>query len=154
MHELIAPTINFTILVLLLVYFLRKPVREMISSRHLSIKKFFEEAQLQKAEAERKYREFSEKLNAFEAEAKKILETARADGETLKNKIVKDAHATAERIIKETELTAKANIQDYKDQIRQETIDRAVTIAEKIIRERLSTEDQRRMVNEYVGKVE
>ena len=154
MSELIAPTINFAILISLLVFFLRKPVREMVSTRHASIKQAVEEALQAKIAAEHRYTEFDKKLTAFENEAKQIVVRARQDGEAMQNKIIKEAHSNAERIMKEAEATVHANIQDYKDQIRLEIIHRAVQIAEKTIRERLSMDDQRRIVSEYVGKVQ
>lgn len=154
MHELIPPTVNLIILVSVLFFVLRKPVKAMLLTRQHSIKSQVEEARLQKLEAEKRYREFSEKLVAFENEAQQILDRANAEAQAMKAKIISDARAAAERVLKETEATAQANIQDYKDQIRRETISKAVELAEKIIREGLSKDDQRRIVNEYVGKVQ
>lgn len=153
MHELIAPTLNFGILVALLFYFLRKPVKQLVADRQAAIKGQVQEAQAQKTEAQRRHREFNEKLRAFEVEAGQILEKAKADGEALKARIVKDAQANAERILRDAEATAQSNIQDFKDQIRRETIAKAVELAERMIREGLSSADQRRIVNEYVGEV-
>lgn len=154
MHELIPPTFNFVLVVGLLVYLLRKPVKEMVRNRQTTIKTQVDEAAVQKAEAEKRYREFSDKLNAFESEARAILERAKQDGEALKAKILKDAQISAERIVKDSEATVQANIQDYKDQLRRDTIAKAVELAERIIRDGLSRDDQRRIVNEYVGKVQ
>ena len=154
MHELIPPVVNFSLLIIILVYFTRQPVRDLVAGRQSLIKTEVEEAKAQKLEAQRRYREFSDKLKAFEAETKQILERAHIDAEAIKAKLVKDAHVTAERIIKDAESTALSNIQEYKDQIRRETIAKAVELAEKTIRDRLSTDDQRRIVNEYVGKVQ
>ncbi|MEW6057936.1 MAG: ATP synthase F0 subunit B [Bdellovibrionota bacterium] len=154
MHDLIAPTVNFLILAVVLVVYLRKPVKEMILKRQALVKTQIEEAVTLKTDAEKRYREFDTKLSAFEAEASQIIERARTDGEALKVKIIKDAQATAERLIKDAEATVQANIQDSKDQIRRETIAKAVELAERMIREKLSSEDQRRIVNEYVGKVQ
>lgn len=153
MHELIPPFVNFAILVGLLTYFLRKPVVDMVAARRVSIKTQIDEAQAQKAEAQRRFKEFGDKLSAFEAEAAQTLERARQDAETTKAKIIRDAQATADRIIKDAESTAQSNVQEFKDQIRKETIAKAVEAAERIIRERLSSDDHRRIVNEYVGKV-
>lgn len=154
MHELIAPTINFVLLVGILAYFTRKPVKDMVAGRRVAIKTQVEEAQVQKSDAEHRYQEFSEKLNAFEQEARQIVERAHQDGEAIKAKIIKDAYASAERVVREAESTAQANIQEYKDQIRRETIAKAVEMAERVIRDRLSSEDQKRIVSEYVGKVQ
>jgi F-type H+-transporting ATPase subunit b len=153
MHELIAPGLNFTLLVILLVYFTRKPVKEMVKSRRETIKTMVDEAAAQKAEAEKRFREFSDRLNTFESEAKAALDRAREEGEALKARIIKEAQASAERIIRDAESSASANLNETKDQIRRETIAKAVELAEKMIRDRLSSDDQRRIVDEYVGKV-
>ncbi|MBI3543903.1 MAG: F0F1 ATP synthase subunit B [Deltaproteobacteria bacterium] len=153
MHELISPTVNFAILVGVLVYFLRKPVKDMVATRQSTIKTLVEEAQAQKLEAQRRYREFGDKLRDFEAEAARTVERARQDGEALKAKIIADARVTADRIVKDAEALAQSNVQDFKDQVRRETIAKAVEMAEKIIRDKLSSDEQSRIVNEYVGKV-
>lgn len=154
MHELIPPTVNFLILTTVLYFVLRKPVKAMILARQQSLKSQVEESRLQKQEAEKRFREFNEKLIAFENEAQQILDRANVEAQAMKAKIISDARLTAERVVKETEATAQANIQDYKDKIRHETIAKAVDLAERIIREGLSKDDQRRIVNEYVGKVQ
>lgn len=152
--DLISPTFNFIVLVGLLFYFLRKPVKDMVAGRQAAIKVQVEEAQLQRTEAQRRYKEFSEKLSMFEQEAKQTLEKARVDGETLKAKIIQDAQIAATRIIKDAEATAQSNIQEYKDQLRKETVEKAVELAERMIREGISRDDQKRIVTEYVGKVQ
>lgn len=154
MHELIAPSINFGILMVVLGYLLRKPVKDMVANRQLAIKTQVEEARAQKAEAERRYNEFTQKLRSFEAEAQSMLDKAKADAEALKAKIIRDAHATAERIVKDADAAADANVQEFKDQLRRDTIAKAVELAEKMVRERLSSDDQKRIVHEYVGKVQ
>ncbi|MBI3556642.1 MAG: F0F1 ATP synthase subunit B [Deltaproteobacteria bacterium] len=154
MYELIPPVVNFSILIIVLVYFTRKPVKEFVANRQSQIRAEVEEARAQKLEAQRRYQEFTVKLKAFEAEAQQILSRAQTDGEAMRSKLIKDAQANADRIVKDAESTALSNIQEYKDQIRRETIATAVEMAEKVIRDRLSTDDQRRIVTEYVGKVQ
>lgn len=153
MHELIPPAVNFTFLAGLLFFLLRKPVAGAIAARRDNIKVQVEEARAQKAEAEKRYREFSQKLSAFEREAADILEHARRDAEATRGRIIKEAQQTAERIVKDAESTAHSNLQEFKDQIRKETIAKAIELAEKVIRDRLSADDHRRIVNEYVEKV-
>lgn len=154
LHELLPPTVNFLILVGLLTYLLRKPVKNMIAARREAVKSQVDEARQQKSDADKRYREFSDRLSAFESEAKQVLDRAHTDAEGLKAKIISDAQATAARIVKDAEATAQANTQEYKDQIRRETIAQATELAERMIRESLSKDDQRRIVHEYVGKVQ
>lgn len=153
MHDLISPTINFSILVIGLFFLLRKPVVKMIANRRDQIDAQVREARAAKEEAENKLKEFSKKLSSFESEAQEVLKRAEQDALATKEKIIQSARVSAEKIIKEAELTAQANVQEFKDQIRRETIARVVAQAELMIRERVSSDDQKRIVNEYVGKV-
>ncbi len=154
MNEFILQIIYFTFLVVLLVKFLRKPIIDMVSSRQELIRKEVEEARLMKLEAEKKYKEFESKIKNLEAETKEILERTKSDAEMLKNKIIEAAKSTAVRIVKDAEDSSMAAFLDTRNEIRTELVEQAIVAAEKIIRERLSKDDHKRMINEYVGKVE
>lgn len=154
MHELLSPTINFSLFVVLLFVLLRKPLKKMLVDRRSSIETLVSEARAQKDAADKKYAEFSQKLALFESEAKAINERARADAEAMKAKIIAEAKASAEKIVSDAQATVDANLQEYKDEIKKETIAKAIELAEKIIREAVSADDQRRIVSEYVGRVQ
>ena len=97
MHELIAPALNFSLLVIVLILVTRKPVKAMIASRQATIRTQVVEAQTQKSEAEKRYREFSQKLSTFEAEAKTILDAIATQAKTEKGYIIEVAgHASAD----------------------------------------------------------
>lgn len=153
MHELLSPAINFSILVIGLFVLLRKPVAKALADRREQIASQMRDSAAAKREAEAKLKEFETRLASFETEAREILNRAERDAKASQERIIQDAHATAERIVKEAELTAQANVAELKDQIRRETISRIMTMAEKMIRDKVSSDDQRRIVNEYVGKV-
>ena len=154
MNEFILQLVYFTLLVGILFKFLRKPIVERVARRQELIRKEVEEAKLMKLEAEKKYREFETKIKNLETETKEILNKAVVDAESFKKKMIENAKMTAERIIKDAEESSKAAFQDSKNEIRTEVVAQAIQTAEKIIRERLSKDDHKRMINEYVGKVE
>lgn len=154
MYELIIQTINFAILVGLLFYFMKKPVVEAVANRRKTIQKEVEDARLQKIDAEKKFNEFEGRLRSLEAEAQEIIEKARADARQIKARIIESANAAAARIVRDAEQSSKTALEDSRNDIRREVIGRAIEMAEEVIRERLSAEDQRRILTEYVGKVE
>jgi F0F1-type ATP synthase membrane subunit b/b' len=45
-------------------------------------------------------------------------------------------------------------VQEYKEQIRRETISKAVELAEKIIKDKLTKDDERRILKDYMEKVQ
>ena len=154
MKELFVPFFNFSILVAAMTYFLVPMFKKSVAKRHDDVKKLVEEARTQKAAAESKYQEFESKLRNFEIEAKDILAQAQADGEALKKKMIADAKTHAERIINEAESQAQANLAEFKDELRRKTIEKAVAVAEAIIRDKLSQDDQKKIIREYVEKVQ
>jgi F-type H+-transporting ATPase subunit b len=153
MHELIFPVLNFSVLVFILFYFLKSPVRNMITQRQAQIKTLIDEAQIQRQEAEKAYKEYEKKLQNFQQEADEILNSTRQDGENFKNQIILQAKAMSERLIRDAEATVSFNVQEYKDRTKQEVVSRAIVLAEKLIQDRFSNEDHERIINEYVGKV-
>ncbi len=154
MHELIIQTINFAMLVGLLFYFMKKPAVEAVANRQTLIRKEVEDARIQKLEAEKKFNEFEARLLSLEAEAKEIIEKARSDAKQIQARIIEAAKTSAAQIVQDAEQSSKIALEDSRNEIRREVVDRAIQAAEKMIRERLSAEDQRRILTEYVGKVE
>ena len=65
---------NFAVLVIALVYVLRKPLAQALGSRIKGIKEQLEDLEARKAEAERKLVEYNEKLAQLETEAEGIVE--------------------------------------------------------------------------------
>lgn len=153
MSELIFPAINFAGLVAVLFFFARKPVATMVRERRAAIKSMVEEAEHQKADAEKKFREYEQKLQNYEHEAKQAVEKAKVDAEDLRKKLLLAASSAGEKMIKDSEASVQANLEEFKQKIRIEVVNKAVEMSEKMIRDRLSSDDHRRIVNEYVEKV-
>jgi F-type H+-transporting ATPase subunit b len=151
--ELIAPSFNFFLLVVLLVVVLRGRVQTGLAERRKFIEEQVLEATRLKNEAEKKLEETSLKLKNIEVEAEQIIQKAKQDAEAMQKKIVQDAMAQAEKILQDSESMALSNIQEFKDEVRKLTVNKAIELSEKVIRTKLSSEDQKRIVHEYVGKV-
>ncbi len=151
--DLFSPTVNFVLFSGALVYFLKKPVQTLVRERRENLLKQVEDARQQKEEAQKKLAEFETKLRSFESEAKNYLETAKQEAQVLKKKIIDDANASAERILKESESSLNAMVQEFKNEVRKQTVRDAIEQAEKLIQNSLSNEEQKRIITEYVGKV-
>jgi F0F1-type ATP synthase membrane subunit b/b' len=55
--------------------------------------------------------------------------------------------------MKDAEQSANAKFQELRRDLYRQTVEQAVLAAEEIIRQKVSPDDQVRMVSEYVGKV-
>ena len=90
--------LNFAILVVVLVKFLKAPIQNALKGRSEEIEKAFSDLEDKKREAESKYAEYEKKLSQMDKEAERILKNFIEQGEAEKEKIIAQAKESAERI--------------------------------------------------------
>ena len=98
---------NFAVLVIALVFVLRKPLSQALSSRIKVIKDQLEDLEVQKTAAEKQLDEYNQKLAQLEKEAEKIVEDYIRQGHEAKARILKEAEASAEKL----QVQARRNIE-------------------------------------------
>ena len=144
---------NFVVLLAALIFLLRKPMSQALSSRIKTIKEQLESLETQKAEAEKKLAQYNDKLSQLESEAEKIVQGYIQQGNEAKVKILKEAEATAEKL----QVQAKRNIEHEFDKARQElqreVVEKSLIQAEEMLKKAITDEDQDKLVNEYLDKV-
>ena len=145
--------LNFSILVFILVKFLRKPITEALKGRTESIRAAFEELEAKRAGAERKYAEYEGKLSTMDEQAKRILKSFTEQGESEKEKIIAQAHEAAERIKAQAEFYVQQELAKAKTELQTEVADMAVKMAEDLIRKNLNEQDHHRLISEYLERV-
>ena len=98
--------LNFALVVALLVYFLRKPIKKGLSGRSEGIEKALADAKKAKEEAEAKFAEYDLKLAQATAEIAEISAAIQREGELEKQKIIENAKEMAIKIGQEAEKAA------------------------------------------------
>jgi F-type H+-transporting ATPase subunit b len=151
--DLLWRTLNFAALVVILVKFGVKPIANMLSSRQMAIKEQFEDLEARRAEADKSYHVYEEKLAQIDQEIKKIIETAIAQGEAEKERIITDANRAAGDIKRQAEMAVQHEIAAAKLQLRAEVANQAVLMAEELIRKNLQQDDQVKLIEDYLKKV-
>ncbi len=146
-------TLNFCILAIALFLLAKKPVAQFFSSRAKGIEDEINDLERRKAEAEKKLAEYQARFRNLDQESKKILEDYIKQGEEAKARIIREAEAQAEKL----EDMAKRNIeQEFKAariKLQQDIAEKAVEKAEQIIVASISSDDQEKLVDEYLKKV-
>jgi len=145
--------LNFALLVVILVKFLKDPIRDFLRGRTESIKKEFDDLEEQRKEAERKYEEYRQKLADMDKEAERILQAFIKQGEAEKEKIIAQAYETAERIKAQAKFYIQQELAKAKEQLKAEVADMAVKLAEDIIRKNITEQDHHRLIAEYLERV-
>ncbi len=154
LRDLLYRFINFALLVIILVWALKKAhVKDFFAARSREIKQRLEDLQREKEEAEARFREIEGKIKDFEEEKKRILEQYRQEGEAEKKKIIEEANNRVEEILSQAELTIQQETESAKSRLKQEMVEIAAQKAEEIIAERITEDDQDSLVDDFIERV-
>ncbi len=151
--EIFKQAVNFSILVGVLFYFLRKPVSAYLKERSELLAKSIEEAAQAKTSA-------MERLAAIEARMVKLsdeiaemnrkMETE-ADAEA--KKLVEAAQTEIERLHVQVKFAAEQEVKKAKSELRREASELSARAAEEIVSKTITPEDQDRMVRENIDRI-
>lgn len=152
--SLIFAGINFAILVAALVYFLKKPAKEFFASRSTLIRTTLEQTKALKDNAEKKYAEYEKRLKDIDREMKAMIDGLKHDGELEKQRLVANAKRQVENLRDTQQKVLSQEMRKAKEELKQEAINLASEMAEKLIRDNLNQDDQSRLVDQYLEKME
>lgn len=144
---------NFTVLVVGLFLLLRKPVANALNSRIKGIKEQLEDLEVKKAAAESELAKYVEKLAKLEGEADNIIEDYIRQGNDAKARILKEAETAAEKLEEQAKKNIEHEFEQAKIRLKEDVLEKAMARAEEIIKTKISTDDQERLVDEYLNKV-
>jgi len=144
---------NFVVLAIVLVYLLRKPLSQALSSRIKVIKDELEDLEARKDNAEKKLAEYNERLAQLENEAETIVEDYIKQGNEAKARILKEAESSAEKLKAQARRNIEHEFEQAKLKLQEEIFETSLEKAEEIIKNKFSEDDQDRIVDEYLKKV-
>ena len=144
---------NFTVLAVVLFFLLRKPLSQALSSRIEVIKDELEDLEARKDEAEKKLAEYNEKLAQLEKEGEKIVEDYIRQGNEAKERILKEAESSADKLKTQARRNIEHEFEQAKLTLQEEIFESSLAKAEEIIKNKISDDDQNRIVDEYLKKV-
>lgn len=151
--DLLWRTTNFAGLAFILVFFLKKPFADGLSSRREGIKDQLEALESRKSEAEQLYKEAEAKLARLDEEVNSIITEAVKQGEAEKAKIIADAERNAGDIKRQAEMAVAHELAEAKTRLKGEIAEQAVLLAEELIKKNIQPADQSRMVELSLDKV-
>ena len=144
---------NFAVLAIALVFLLRKPLAQALNSRIKGIKDQLDDLEARKDEAEKKLAEYNAKLSQLEKEAEKIVEDYIKQGNEAKQRILKEAASSAEKLKAQARRNIDHEFEQAKLKLQAEIFESSLKKAEEIIKNKFSEDDQDRIVDEYLKKV-
>jgi F-type H+-transporting ATPase subunit b len=144
---------NFAVLAIALFLLLRKPASQALDARIKGIREQLSELESKKKEAEKELADYNEKLLTLDQESEKIIEAYIKQGNEAKTRILKEAESAAQKLEEQAKRNIEHEFKRAKKQLQADIIEKAVTKAEDIVRQRITDEDQERLVDEYLTKV-
>lgn len=140
--------VSFGILLFILYKYAFPGILSVLEDREKKIKDSLEQAEQHRSEAERRLKEYEAKLSAAGKEADAILSAAKERAQRLLEENEQRLTVEAERIkgdaTREIEQERRKAIQD----IRTQTTELALMVAEKVVQRSLTEADQRRFADE------
>lgn len=152
--KIIYSLFNFSLLVLILFYILRNPIKDFFKERSILIQKGMKEANLLKEKADQQIEEFSVKMKRVEEEVTKIIEDIKHEGELEKTKIIKDAFDMGERLKLDTQKLIEQEYRKASEKLKKEVVDLSIRLASEKIKQNMSETQQSIIVQKYLGKME
>jgi F-type H+-transporting ATPase subunit b len=144
---------NFGILVWFLYWVAAKKIKEFFFERRDNIKAAIEEKITEKEETEKKFREYSLRLDKATEEIKGIFEMIKAQGLTENEKIIEDAKKAAAKMIEDTQARMEQELKAARNQLRSEAAELSVAMAEELLKKNINQELHENMVKDYLDKV-
>jgi F0F1-type ATP synthase membrane subunit b/b' len=154
MESLIAPCFNLFLLIGILFFKLKQPVKDYVRQRHYSIQDDIRTVREHLKEAQEKYDEFSSKLKAIDAEVRDLREQAKQDVAVMSQRLLSEAKRISTTLISDAQNAANGLYLELKGQLYFDLTMRVLDRAEVLLRERLTGDDRARIRQEFSRQVE
>jgi F-type H+-transporting ATPase subunit b len=145
--------VNFSALAFVLYKLLGKNMKTFFAGRREEIAASVEEARVAREEAERKFKEYDEKLTAATGEITGISEMIRAQGLEEKERLIADAGKIAEKMKEDAEVRMEQDLKKAGNRLRMEASELSVQMAEDILKRNVTEKDHDKMVTEYIDRM-
>lgn len=146
--------LNFAVLLAIMVWALKKAkVSDSLASRQAQIEKDLQEAEIARAAAEAKLKEYTGKLDQASKEIDELHAAIIREGEQERARIIAEAQAAAKKIVAQAALSAEQESLKAKNELRVEAARLAVELATGKLTGGIQKVDHDRFVGEYLDKV-
>jgi F-type H+-transporting ATPase subunit b len=145
--------LNFVVLLYILYKLMWKKMKSFFAGRREGIQASLEEAEVVKADAEKKFKEYDEKIKKAEEEIQGISAMIKAQGEEEKKRIIVDAERASVKMKEDAKARMEQELKKAKNELRLEASELAVQMAEDILKKKVTKEDHEGMVREYLDRM-
>jgi F-type H+-transporting ATPase subunit b len=149
------PVINFLVLLALLIYgFKKADIKGYFKKRTELIEQTLNEARQAKELAQKALAEVEERLKMKDKEIEEIVAAAKYSGEREKARLAEEGERMKEKIMEQAKTNIEFELKRAKESIKEEAVEIAMELAEKKLKEKMTKEEQMKLLEESVAKIE
>lgn len=152
--ELVWTAVNLVVLLAVLFYFGRKPVRAFFHERRDRVQRELREAEELRREVEARLGAWQRKLSRLDEEVARLRGLAREQAEAERERILADARAAAGRIERDAAAVIDQELRRSREELRREAAELTVRLAGELLARQVSEADRARLVDEFIESVE
>lgn len=149
------PVINFLVLVFLLVFVLKKmDLKGYFRKRTELIEQTLREAKEARELAQKALAEVEERLKVKDSEIDEIISSAKQSGEKEKAHLIAEGEKMKAKIVEQAKTNIDYEVKKAKEAIKEEAVEIAMELAEKKLKGKLTKEEQLKLLEESLSKIE
>lgn len=145
--------ITFFILLAILKKFAWKPILEALQKREDYIRKSLDDADKAKEQLAQIEQEKITIINTAKTQASLIIDEARKSATVVAHETENKARSNAQDMLKNAQLQIDGERQKVRQQLKEESVNTAIILAGKILKENTDTEKNRRLVEEAIKEL-
>ena len=145
--------LNLAILLGIIAWAARKPIKDAIASRSLAIKKDMDDINALRKQAQDRYAEIEARLQGYDKKLAEMKSDAEREAAAEAREIAARAERDAAQIQQAAERTIRDETLRARHALRRDAVELAVKIAEEQLRHQITEDDQRRLAAEFLGTV-
>ena len=145
--------INLLLLVGLLVWFVRAPLKDALNGRAYTIRKSLTDTARERDEAAHKFADLEARLGSFEQELERMRAAALTEARAEEERLVARAHEEAKRIGENAERNIRDEVTRARVALQHDAVDLAVQLAETTLRTSVNSDDQKRLARDFLASL-
>jgi F-type H+-transporting ATPase subunit b len=144
---------NLLLVIVVLIFVLRKPLANFFAVRTQEIHEQLAEAQKARKEAEAKLAEMESRMSHLDDEIREIKATAEKEADEEYQRLLKAAEQDAEKIIERSKQEIDGITRAAQQELKLQVAELSVKLAEEKIRGEITEEDRGRIFSRFVAKL-
>jgi F-type H+-transporting ATPase subunit b len=144
----------FLILFPVIKSFFVQPLHDAIAERNSNLERTFSEAEDLKKEMQQLRADYERRLTETEASAREQIQSQIKEAQNLRATLVDEATQKTAALVRQAEQEIAAERERLIGDLRNHVVDLALVAAEKVIRENMDNEKNRRLINDFISELE